>query len=41
MIFETAFIFFFACPKKNQKRSPAKEYIPFAGWFPDEAFVLL
>jgi len=35
------FMFFFASPKKNQKTSPAKDYIPFAGWFPDQAFVLL
>jgi hypothetical protein len=24
-------MFFFACPKKNQKKTPAKDYIPFAG----------
>jgi len=24
-------MFFFASPKKNQKKSPAKDYIPFAG----------
>jgi hypothetical protein len=35
------FYFFFASPKKKQKRSPAKDYIPFAGRFPDQAFVLL
>jgi hypothetical protein len=35
------FMFFFASPKKNQKKSPAKDYIPFAGGFPDQAFVLL
>ena len=27
--------FFFASPKKNQKRSPTKDYIPFVGWYPD------
>jgi hypothetical protein len=35
------FSFFFACPKKKQKKAPAKDYIPFAGWFPDLALVLL
>jgi len=35
------FIFFFASPKKKQKRSPTKDYIPFVGWYPDLAFVLL
>jgi len=24
-------LFFFASPKKNQKRSPEKDYIPFSG----------
>jgi hypothetical protein len=28
-------LFFFASPKKNQKKSPTKDYIPFVGWFPD------
>jgi len=35
------FLFFFASPKKNQKRSPTKDYIPFVGGFPDLALVLL
>ena len=41
--FLTSFLllFFFASPKKNQKRSPTKDYIPFVGWYPDWAFVLL
>jgi hypothetical protein len=34
-------LFFFASPKKNQKKSPTKDYIPFVGGFPDLAFVLL
>ena len=34
-------LLFFASPKKNQKRSPTKDYIAFVGWFPDLAFVLL
>jgi hypothetical protein len=34
-------LFFFASPKKNQKKSPTKDYIAFVGWFPDLAFVLL
>ena len=29
------FIFFFDCPKKKQKKTPTKDYIPFVGWFPD------
>jgi len=29
------FSFFFASPKKNQKRSPEIDYIPISGWFPD------
>ena len=28
-------------PKKNQKKAQTNDYIPFAGWFPDLAFVLL
>jgi hypothetical protein len=27
-------LFFFACPKKKQKKPPEKDYIPFSGWFP-------
>ena len=40
-------LFFFASPKKNQilrlrsGSDPDKDYIPFSGLFPDEAFVLL
>jgi len=39
--FKDVVFFFFACPKKKQKKTPAKDYIPFAGWFPDWTFVLL
>jgi hypothetical protein len=35
------FYFLFCLSKKEQKRTPAKDYIPFAGWFPDWALVLL
>ena len=38
---EAYVLFFFACPKKNQKKTPTKDYIPFVGLFPDLAFVLL
>jgi hypothetical protein len=35
-------VYFFCLPKKsNKKKAPAKDYIPFAGLFPDLAFVLL
>ena len=27
--------FFFACPKKKQKKTPTKDYIAFVGRFPD------
>ena len=33
--------FFFASPKKKQKKTPEIDYIPISGWFPDYAFVLL
>jgi hypothetical protein len=28
-------LFFFAFPKKNQKRNPETDYTPVSGWFPD------
>ena len=34
-------LFFFACPKKNQKKTPENDYTPFSGGFPDKALVLL
>jgi hypothetical protein len=30
-------MFFFACPKKNQKKAPEIENSPISGWFPDGA----
>jgi hypothetical protein len=34
-------VFFFASPKKKQKKSPEMDYIPISGWFPAITFVLL
>jgi hypothetical protein len=34
-------VFFFASPKKKQKKSPEIENSPISGGFPDGAFVLL
>ena len=33
--------FFFACPKKKQKKAHENEYCPFSCLFPDLAFALL
>lgn len=33
-------LYFFACPKKYQKKTPTNDDIPFVGWFPDLALVL-
>jgi hypothetical protein len=35
------YLFFFACPKKKQKKTPENDNSPFSGWFPDLAIVLL
>ena len=35
-------MFFFACPKKNQKKTPAKDYIPFAGGsYVDQLYIVI
>jgi hypothetical protein len=35
------FMYFFACPKKYQKKTPENDDSPFSGRFPDWAFALL
>jgi hypothetical protein len=41
LFLSSSFFLFFFCGKKETKKPPEKDYIPFSGWFPDRAFVLL